>query len=110
MTRWDRYSPPRPRVLPESSSPAPAPRRVLLARAESIHLSIHLFIYIDLYLSIQAPMLAAMYMAEEKVLVITNDTRDYSQAAGPMHRGHRGTHKPHKVGSAPDPDPCLPCP
>ena len=25
-------------------------------------------------------MLAAMYMAEEKVLVITNDTRDYSQA------------------------------
>ena len=29
---------------------------------------------------LQAPMLAAMYMAEEKVLVITNDTRDYSQA------------------------------
>ena len=26
-------------------------------------------------------MLAAMYMSEEKVLVITNDTRDYSQAA-----------------------------
>ena len=55
-------------------------------------------------------MLAAMYMAEEKVLVITNDTRDYSQAAGPMHRGHRGTHKTHKVGSAPDPAPCLPGP
>jgi len=29
---------------------------------------------------LQAPMLAAMYMSEEKVLVITNDTRDYSQA------------------------------
>ena len=29
---------------------------------------------------LQAPMLAAMYMAEEKVLVITNDVRDYSQA------------------------------
>jgi hypothetical protein len=28
----------------------------------------------------QAPMLAAMYMAEEKILVITNDSRDYSQA------------------------------
>ena len=27
----------------------------------------------------QAPMLAAMYMAEEKILVITNDN-DYSQA------------------------------
>ena len=26
-------------------------------------------------------MLAAMYMSEEKVLVITNDTRDYSRAA-----------------------------
>ena len=26
-------------------------------------------------------MLAAMNMSEEKVLVITNDTRDYSQAA-----------------------------
>ena len=26
-------------------------------------------------------MLAAMYISEEKVLVITNDTRDYSQAA-----------------------------